>query len=222
MQNRAYLDHLAASGCIPLPIPPGPQHQLRTLYGFCDGICLPGGRDVDPTSYGKLPMTPLEKECQPELDQAEFAIARWAARDSLPLLAICRGAQVLNVALGGTLWQDLSSQVGRHGHGGGEADATTMHDVHVDQASRLGRILATRRVRVNSRHHQAVRSLGRGLRATAYAGDGVIEAIEADSDWFAIAVQWHPEGLASPGGDGAALFQAFAAALSGRTAGRAR
>jgi putative glutamine amidotransferase len=213
MQNRAYLDRIAECGCVPLPIPPGPPGQLRVLYDFCDGVCLAGGKDVDPRSYGRPPVTSCETECQPELDRAEFTLARWARHDRLPLLGICRGPQVLNVALGGTLWQDLPTQAGLHGHGGGEAESTTEHDVLVDGASRLGQILRADRARVNSRHHQAVRRLGHGLRASAHATDGTVEAIEADGDWFAVAVQWHPEQVPGPE-HGAALFDALAAAAA--------
>ena len=98
MQKRAYLDLLGESGCVPLPLPPVAPAQLQVLYGFCDGIFLPGGRDVGPDLYGEPPLMPAGDEFQPELDRAELAITRWAARDRLPVLAVCRGVQMLNVA----------------------------------------------------------------------------------------------------------------------------
>jgi putative glutamine amidotransferase len=210
MQKRAYLDLLGESGCVPLPLPPVAPAQLQVLYGFCDGIFLPGGRDVGPDLYGEPPLMPAGDEFQPELDRAELAITRWAARDRLPVLAVCRGVQMLNVAAGGTLWQDLPTQKGLPGHGGGPADITTEHDVAIDEETRLADIFGVGRLRVNSRHHQAVRFLGAGLRVSAQSDDGVIEAIESESDWYALAVQWHPEDLRAPG-HAAALFGAFAA-----------
>jgi putative glutamine amidotransferase len=220
MQKRAYLDLLTESGCVPLPLPPIAPVQLEVLYGYCDGIFLPGGRDVGPGIYGESPLIPVADEFLPELDQAELAVTRWAARDRLPVLAVCRGVQMLNVALGGTLWQDLAMQTRLDGHGGGPDGTTTEHDVAIAADSRLAAIFPAGRLRVNSRHHQAVRLLGQGLRATARADDGVIEAIEPDGDWYAVAVQWHPEDM-SAAGHATALFGAFAGAVLERAVARA-
>jgi putative glutamine amidotransferase len=210
MQKRAYIGALIDAGCVPLPIPPGPPDRIRILYEFCDGLLLGGGKDIDPRAYGRSPVTPYEDECQPDLDQLELTLVRWAQQDRRPLLGICRGAQVLNVALGGTLWQDLTAQTGLAGHGGDGADPSPGHDVRIESGSRLLGILGRRQVSVNSRHHQAIRELGDGLRVSARAPDGVVEAIESSGGWFAVAVQWHPEEMLTGADHAAALFAALA------------
>jgi putative glutamine amidotransferase len=210
MQKRGYIGALIDAGCVPLPIPPGPPDRIRVLYEFCDGLLLAGGKDVDPRAYGRSPVTVYEDECQPDLDQLEFTLVGWAREDRLPLLGICRGAQVLNVALGGTLWQDLTLQAGLAGHGGDGADPSPGHDVRIESGSRLLGIAGRRHVYVNSIHHQAIRELGKGLRVSARAPDGVVEAIESTGDWFAVAVQWHPEEMLAGAGHAAALFAALA------------
>ncbi|WP_406451877.1 gamma-glutamyl-gamma-aminobutyrate hydrolase family protein [Streptomyces sp. NBC_00876] len=192
----AYFTAVEAAGGIPLGIPPLPERKLRVLYENCDALLLPGGMDLDPRSYGGGPGP--EGEVHPELDRAELLLTRWARQDRVPLLGICRGAQMLNTALGGTLWRDLPTECGAVGHGGAEGEPTRHHELVVDPGSRLHGILGAGRLPANSRHHQAVRVAGDGLRVSARASDGTAEAIEAagaDADWFAVGVQWHPEEL---------------------------
>ncbi|NED91188.1 gamma-glutamyl-gamma-aminobutyrate hydrolase family protein [Streptomyces sp. SID11233] len=191
-----YFTAVEAAGGIPLGIAPLPERKLRVLYENCDALLLPGGMDLDSDSYGGGPGP--EGEVHPELDRAELLLTSWARQDRVPLLGICRGAQLLNIALGGTLWRDLPSECGAAGHGGGEDEPTRHHDIAVAPGSRLRAILGSDSLPANSRHHQACRSAGDGLRVSAHAPDGIPEAIEAagaDADWFAVGVQWHPEEL---------------------------
>jgi putative glutamine amidotransferase len=186
---------------VPVVVPLGlaPETQ-RALYDRLDGLLLAGGGDVAPARYGAGPH-PAVAGVSAERDETELALARWAAAEGKPLLGICRGAQVLNVALGGTLYADLSEHPGalRHTYlaaeGGFELRA---HPVAVSGASRLGRLLGgPAALAVNSLHHQACRALAPGLVAAAVAPDGVVEAVELPEHPFALAVQWHPECLAA-------------------------
>nr|MDT0664328.1 gamma-glutamyl-gamma-aminobutyrate hydrolase family protein [Micromonospora sp. DSM 115978] len=197
MQNANYLSALERAGAVPLPIPPFADHdKVLELASRCDALLLPGGKDVDPSSYGQ----PLDPRCGvealPELDAVELRLAEWAVAGDVPLLGVCRGLQILNVALGGSLWQDLDVETGTGGHradGDDPAVTTTRHLVDVVAGTSLGRLLREPCIEVNSRHHQAVRELGTGLRVSARAGDGVVEEFELPEHRFALAVQWHPE-----------------------------
>jgi putative glutamine amidotransferase len=206
--NVAYVRALEAAGLVPLAVPTilAPERAAAALQGV-RGLVLSGGEDVDPARYGAAPHPKLE-DTDPTRDAAELALIAAARERRLPILAICRGIQILNVALGGTLYQDLESErPGPVRHAGEE----TRHGLHVEQGSLLGRTLGTGSATVNSRHHQAVRDLAPGLRAVAWAEDGVIEAAEpADpgAAWM-LAVQWHPEDLTER-----ALFDGFARAVA--------
>ncbi|MFF8531489.1 gamma-glutamyl-gamma-aminobutyrate hydrolase family protein [Streptomyces sp. SAS_267] len=213
MQSIGYFRAVEASGAVPLGIAPVAESALRDLYDLCEALVLPGGMDIAPELYGDERHTTTE--IQPELDAMELALLRWAEEDGKPVLGICRGAQLLNAAKGGALWQDLPAQRGVSGHGGDEA-GTAFHDIVVAEGSRLRHVTDAGRVLVNSRHHQAVSALGAGLRAVAHAPDGVIEAIEAHGPWFALGVQWHPEELPAESPVGGGLFRALAQAASRR------
>jgi len=171
------------------------------------GLVLTGGTDVAPARYGAAPH-PRLGEVDPVRDAAELALIAAARARGLPILAICRGIQILNVALGGTLYQDLDSErPGPVPHN----DETGRHPIHVEAGSLLERTLGTRAASVNSRHHQAIRDLAPGLAAVAWADDGVIEGAEptdAKEPWM-VAVQWHPEDLTER-----ALFDGFARAVA--------
>jgi putative glutamine amidotransferase len=195
-QNRAYIDGLSAAGAVALGIPPlAGEAQLRALYDRCDAVLLPGGPDVEPRRYGQAPLPDCNLSTAPELDSPELRLARWALDDDRPLLGICRGIQVLNVALGGTLWQDLEAQgTGMHGHD--DADrARPVHDVEVVPGSLLHRVVGAETLRWNSVHHQGIRDLGDGLVVSARAADGLIEGVELPGRRV-LAVQCHPEELA--------------------------
>ena len=190
-----YLEALEHSEALPVVVPPLREQALDDLLDRVDGLLLSGGPDIDPAAYGEPPhrcLGPTESR----LDAFELALAQAADRRGTPILAICRGAQLLNVARGGTLVQHLPDVVGHElEHRQREpADALT-HDVAVDEDSRLAEILGWTTGRVNSFHHQAADRLGRGLRVTARAPDGTIEAFEAPEHPFVVAVQWHAEYL---------------------------
>jgi putative glutamine amidotransferase len=183
-----------------------------------DGILLTGGDDVDPTLFGEAPHSTYE-EAEPGRDAFELALVREALAADRPVLAICRGLQVLNVAAGGTLIQDIPSEPGIfEAHSVGPSTRLA-HDVVVDPASQLAGLLAPRlvdgRCAVNSRHHQAIRALGAGLRVTATAADGIIEGVELPAHRFCVGVQWHPESFHATG-EFAALFSGFVDACQRR------
>ncbi|MGN6188160.1 MAG: gamma-glutamyl-gamma-aminobutyrate hydrolase family protein, partial [Conexibacter sp.] len=176
-------------------VPPLREDAIEDFLDAVDGLVLSGGPDIDPAAYGQPPH-PCLGPTEPRLDAFELALAQAADRRGTPILAICRGAQLLNVARGGTLIQHLPDVVGDAiQHRQREpADALT-HAVEVEADSRLAQLLGWTEGRVNSFHHQAVDALGRDLRVSARAPDGVIEAFELPEHPFAIAVQWHAEYL---------------------------
>lgn len=211
--HRAYVDALTGAGLAPVILPP-----ILALAGpvldHVAGIVITGGEDVDPRRYGAA-QHPTVGLISPERDELETAVARRAQKDRIPLLAICRGLQVVNVALGGTLVQDIPSEVGTAvNHSPGERGAR-VHGITVAGDSRLARTLGAEQLRVNSLHHQSIARTGDPLRATAHSSDGVIEAAEArDPDWWMLGVQWHPEELLrTPEDWDRRLLAAFAAAV---------
>ena len=194
--NQAYIRALEAAGAAPVLIPLlDDQERLRAIYARLDGIVFPGGEDLDPSAYHEHPIGQLNV-VEPRRDRVEIALARWAAEDDLPTLGICRGQQLLNVALGGSLYQDLRFQgvttVEHSGKDGRTRDAI-VHSVRLDPDSRLAQMIDETEVKVNSLHHQAVKDVAPGLRVTGRAEDGVIEALEAPDRRFLLTVQWHPE-----------------------------
>ena len=207
VQNRRYLDGLLAAGAVPLGIPAvADERVLRTLYDRCDALLLPGGPDVEPSRYGEATRADCDVSPVPELDAAEFTLAGWALQEGRPLLAICRGVQVLNVALGGTLWQDIAAQqAGDPAHHGKDRTALA-HEVSVVSGTALHRVLGADRLAWNSLHHQALRDLGDGLVASAVAGDGLVEGVELPGRPV-LGVQCHPEELAPSAGWASALFE---------------
>jgi putative glutamine amidotransferase len=206
--NTAYVRALESAGLVPLAVPTmlAPERAGAALTAV-RGLVLTGGEDVAPDRYGATPHPHLG-EVDPGRDAAELALIAAARARRVPILAICRGIQIVNVALGGTLYQDLDSErPGPVPH----SDETARHAVRVEAGSLLERTLGTRSASVNSRHHQAIRDLAPGLKAVAWADDGVIEAAEpADTTapWM-VAVQWHPEDMTER-----ALFEGFARAVA--------
>jgi putative glutamine amidotransferase len=212
--NRSYVALLRSAGALPIALPhaadPGDLAQVLDLV---DGLLLTGGRDLDPAAYGEEPH-PANDPVNPERTASDLALARLAVERRLPILGTCLGLQTLNVALGGTLWQDVPSQrpsdvvhrrpVAEH--------ALLAHAVDVVEGSLLHRIVGRVRIDVNSTHHQGVRRLGRRLVPTAAAPDGLVEALELPDLPFCLAVQWHPESLADHEPH-RALFDAFAEAV---------
>ncbi|MEX2157288.1 MAG: gamma-glutamyl-gamma-aminobutyrate hydrolase family protein [Gemmatimonadales bacterium] len=205
--NTTYVRALEGAGLVPLAVPTmlAPERAAAALHGV-RGLVLTGGEDVAPERYGATPH-PRLGAVDPVRDAAELALIAAARARRLPILAICRGIQILNVALGGTLYQDLDSERPGPVSHAGETD----HDVRVEPGSLLERTLGVRSATVNSRHHQAIRDLAPGLRAVAWAADGVIEGaepVDASLPWT-VAVQWHPEDLTER-----ALFDGFARAVA--------
>lgn len=165
------------------------------LLDTCDGLLLTGGADVDPVHYGEEDRHPT-LSLEAGRDDYEIALARTAMERDMPVLAICRGVQLLNVAAGGTLYQDLPSQFPSSvDHRIKEPVDQAVHTVKIDASSRLARLVGADAgdVSVNSRHHQAVRKVAPGFVAVAHADDGVVEGIEQPEKTFCVGVQWHPE-----------------------------
>jgi putative glutamine amidotransferase len=206
--NTAYVHALTRAGLVPVVVPPLlDADAAHAVLDHVDGLVLSGGEDVEPGRYGAKPHAKLG-EVDRARDAVELALIEGAERRHLPVLAICRGIQILNVARGGTLYQDLASErPGPIDH----ADKGTRHGLQVEQGTRLHRVVGGLSARVNTRHHQAIRELAPGLSATAWAEDGVIEGVErtaADAPWT-LAVQWHPEEDLE-----GALFDALAEAIA--------
>jgi putative glutamine amidotransferase len=207
-----YIEAVIRTGGLPVLIPLSlGADDAREIYGRVQGVLLPGGGDIDPAGYGALPH-PATNEIDLDRDRLELQIARQAVADRKPLFGICRGAQIFNVALGGTLYQDLPSEYAsdlRHAFPFPDFPREHIaHPVRIEEESRLARLLGAPIVSVNSRHHQAVKEVAPGLEAVARAPDGVIEALELPAHPFALAVQWHPENLlAQP--EMRALFEKF-------------
>ena len=211
---RAYLDAVLRAGGLPVLLPAClPADLLPEALRGCGGVLLSGGGDVHPARYGQ-PERPEIHAIDPERDALELALVSLALARDMPLLAICRGAQVLNVALGGTLWWDIPGQLpeaGRHDWYPAYPRDLLAHSLRIEAGTLLAEALGKEPARVNSLHHQAARDLGAGLRVCARAEDGVIEGIELPGKKFALGVQWHPECL--PEDERMrALFRAFVAA----------
>jgi putative glutamine amidotransferase len=197
-----YVQAVERAGARALLVPPTEEGVGETLDAL-DGVIFSGGSDLDPEHYGQEPH-PETYGVTPDRDRAELALLREALARDMPVLAICRGSQVLNVARGGDLLQHLPEVVGdeKHKHSPG---TFSDHDVIVEEGTRLAELLPAR-TPVKSHHHQGFGRLGEGLRVAAHAEDGAIEAVEDPSHRFAIGVLWHPEA-----GDDAALFEEFVA-----------
>jgi putative glutamine amidotransferase len=199
VMNSRYSVAVADAGAAPvmLPLLSRDLDSLRAVYALVDGILLAGGVDMDPGTFGETPHPSLGR-IDPDRDTVELAIARWAIEEKKPILGLCRGHQVLNVALGGTLWQDIESQVpGAIKHDyfptAGYARDFKAHPVAVVEGSRLEAAFGEPAIQVNSMHHQAVKELASPLRASGRSPDGLIEAFESGNDHFLVGVQWHPE-----------------------------
>jgi putative glutamine amidotransferase len=194
--GMVYVKAVEQAGGLPVVLPPLDHAAVGPLLDRLDGLCLSGGPDLDPDAYGQPPHH-LLGVVEPDLDAFELALAQEADARGLPVLGICRGAQALNVARGGTLHQHVADVVGDGiAHRQAEVARIATHLVVVDDATRLSSISGSGELAVNSFHHQAVDRLGRDLVASAQSTDGLVEAIEdPDADALFLGVQWHAEGL---------------------------
>jgi putative glutamine amidotransferase len=190
-----YPEAIERAGGIPVIVPLLRPDAIDALLDRVDGVCLPGGPDLQPSAYGAEPHSKLGPT-EPRVDAVELALVRAADRRKLPILGICRGMQLLNVARGGTLHQHLPDVVGTAvQHRQPEHGSIPTHRIETASRSRLRATIGGPTLEVNSFHHQAVQTLGKGLVATAWAQDGTIEAIENPGERLVLGVQWHAEGL---------------------------
>jgi len=198
VMNQRYYHAVASAGAAPVLIPLlDDLDTLRAIYERMDGILIPGGVDMDPATFGEKPHERLGR-IDPARDRVELQLVKWAVDDRKAVLGLCRGLQVINVALGGTLYQDLDAEFPNgikhdyfptHGY----SRDHLAHDVAVEAGSRVRHALTTSAVPVNSMHHQGIKTLASSLVASAVAPDGLIEAAESMSDSYIVGVQWHPE-----------------------------
>ena len=193
--SRYYVEAVARAGGIPLIVPPLSFEMAAAVLEKIQGLLLSGGGDLDPAYFGEEPL-PYTKGINPRRDIFELALARAALVRQVPVLGICRGMQVLNVAAGGTIYQDLilgTAHPLKHYQEAPRWYGT--HDIEIQPGSKLHSVLGVRRLRVNSFHHQAVRQIAPGFKISALARDGVVEGIELGNHPFVVGVQFHPEGM---------------------------
>jgi putative glutamine amidotransferase len=220
--GKNYIRSLIECGAMPVMLPTGLDLQsVREMYDHADGVMLTGGSDIDPAYFGEE-KHPETYGIDAERDHVEVNLTRWAMQDDKPAFSICRGIQVVNVALGGTLIQDIPTQwkantlLEHRGHKIGAARDQVMHDVCVEPNCKLASVIGAGNVGTNSFHHQALGRIGESLVITSRAPDGIIESVEApDRRWF-IGVQWHPEEMTAGRADMMALFQSFVDASSSK------
>ncbi|MEP6572411.1 MAG: gamma-glutamyl-gamma-aminobutyrate hydrolase family protein [Gemmatimonadota bacterium] len=199
VMNQRYFFAATMAGAIPwmIPLLDDDPDTLRGIYERLDGIMLPGGVDMDPRTFGEEPHPSLGR-VDPARDRVELQLTRWAVEDQKPMLGLCRGIQVINVALGGTLYQDLEREYPhaiKHDYFptfGYERDHLA-HEVALTSGTRLQALMERPSVPVNSMHHQGIKVLAPLLISSAVAPDGLIEAVESTNGHFLVGVQWHPE-----------------------------
>lgn len=206
---------IEAAGGLPVLLPSNVSPETaRETYQRLDGLLLPGGGDIHPEHYEQASHESI-KYVDEARDAVELALTRWAIDDDLPVLGVCRGNQMLNVALGGSLIQDVPTMVQdsiHHPYDINNPRSKPVHDVDIVQDSLLHTIMGDAKVAVNSLHHQSVDRLAPGLRAVAHAPDGVVEAVEMPGKSFVLAVQWHPEDMINDDARMHNLFVRFVAA----------
>jgi len=214
-QNVSYIRAIVDAGGAPFLIPLDvDENALRTLYNIADGILLTGGGDINPVRYGQE-MHPATADIQEDRDRVEIALAQWAAVDDKPLFGICRGFQVMAVAAGGELCQDIASgieQAGQHDfhrNGDNRSRNYLAHLVQIDEDSRPARYMKTAHLKVNSLHHQSVKTLPAPYQIVGRADDNIPEVIDLPTHPFFCGVQWHPEELVSDDPHAPAVFAAF-------------
>lgn len=214
--GQRYVQAIEDAGGLPVILSPGlSDATLRASFERLDGLLLSGGGDIDPAVYGEEPH-PSIWGLDMNRDRAELAMAKWSADAQKPVLGICRGTQVLNVALGGSLFQDIEAmQPGSLTHMFDQETTPrekVTHAIRVTEGSRLSKLIQADAAQVNSWHHQAIKRLADDLKVVALAPDGIVEAIEIPGHRFALGVQWHPEWLYDRQPEMARLFTGLIAA----------
>ena len=201
---------LAGAAPIAIPLQLG-EETLSTIYARLDGLLIAGGVDVHPSEFGEE-VEPFCGEIDRERDVVELQLLRWAIQQDMPVFGICRGIQMLNVAAGGTLYQDIDAQVEHalpHEHVKGDPYNRLTHSVDIDPQSQLARAFGTMRLDVNSLHHQSVKQVAPDFHIVARAPDGIVEGIERLNGSFAVGVQFHPEWLIDDDARMVELFKHF-------------
>ena len=214
--TAAYVTALENAGLVPLIVPPlSSDRAAAAVLDSVSGLVLTGGEDVDPARYGEERHEKLHS-VNAARDATESILVEQAKARGMPVLAICRGIQILNVALGGTLVQDIASQCETNiAHDEDGPRDSRSHEITVEPGSLIAEAIGTEHLTVNSFHHQSVKRVAEGMRVTARSPDGIIEGLEStDADWWVMAVQWHPEEMTeSPEPWDRGLFKAFARKL---------
>lgn len=199
-----YINSIKRAGGVPLVIPTtNDKDEIARILEIVDGIVMTGGEDIDPLKwFGEEPVRPMGT-IVPKRDEFDILLIRMAVEKGLPVLGICRGEQAMNVAFGGSLYQDIPSQVKgtfvKHSQSAPRNYGT--HTIEIEKGSKLRKILNIETAAVNSYHHQAVKDVAKGFKVTALSKDGVVEAIEKEGKQFVVGVQFHPEGFVSMGDD---------------------
>ncbi len=212
--SQPYANAVVQAGGAPVLIPlgtleTGDEAILRVIYERVDGIMLPGGGDIHPRFFND-DVSEFSRGIHELRDKVELTLARWSYEDDRPVLGICRGHQVINVALGGTLLHDITATLNGNALAHDQEIRTTLaHEVQINPNSRLATLLETDCLPVNSLHHQAVKDLAPPLTATAYSSDGIIEGIEVPEARFCVGVQWHPEDIVQQSPPMQTLFRRF-------------
>jgi putative glutamine amidotransferase len=229
VMGQRYVRALTAAGAVPwlIPLLRDDTATLRAIHDQLDGLFLTGGVDIDPALYGEARHARCDRS-DPDRDWTEMTLIRWALEEDRPILGVCRGIQAMNVACGGSLYQDVTDQFPaaiKHDWFPGPPEYSRdylAHTVRVEQGSRLGGLLQAEQLPVNSMHHQGIKALASDFRASAYAPDGLIEGIEKPGASFVIGVQWHPEELAEAHAPMKRLFTEFVCAAASHDRGSPR
>ncbi len=210
-----YCQAILSCGGAPVILPVSQDADtFKTIFDRLDGLLLSGGPDINPASYKEQPLPGLG-EVDENLDRMELEAAALALQTNLPILGICRGIQTLNVSRGGTLYQDISSQLQASlGHAQKADKSVLTHSIQIEGGTLLYDILKKKEIQVNGKHHQAIKDLAPGLTVSARAEDGIIEAVEHPLKKFVVAVQWHPEGTWKNDRSSKRLFTAFVRAAA--------
>jgi putative glutamine amidotransferase len=202
-----YVEAVRRAGAIPVLIPPQPENAEQLMREL-DGFLLAGGEDCDPLVYGEERHPTVVETMDARRQANDLALAEAARKHEVPMLGICLGLQVMNVAAGGTLIQDIDSQHDTEIQHASVPEDRARHDVIIEKGTQLASVLPAVELNVNSSHHQAIRKVGQGLRVTALAPDGIVEGVEDPKHPFYLGVQWHPEDMTGEG-SASALFAAF-------------